>query len=129
MGSLGFPDFYVPLERLWIHKYHIERSDGHDLRDRAKVEHGLVLEQPQVVQTIRSVSQNIHNEASDDPQRLPLVLGSVHFLHFLEPSVTVDAVFLPGPDLLGPEVSPLFSVLPVVPDDVGLLKEETHGVG
>ena len=66
-SSLGFPNFDVPLERLWVHEHRIEGSNGHNLGYRAKVEYSLVLEQPQIIQTIRSVSQNVHNESADDP--------------------------------------------------------------
>ena len=58
-SSLGFPDLDVPVERLWVHKDLVEGGDRHDLGYRAKVERALVPEQLQIVQTIRSVSEEI----------------------------------------------------------------------
>ena len=46
---------------------------------------------------------------------------AVHLMHL------VEAVL--APDLAGPEEALLVDVLAVVTDDVGLLEEETHGVG
>jgi len=128
-SSLGFPDLDIPVERLWVHEHLIEGGDRHDLGYRAKIERALVPEQLQIVQTIRSVSEDVHDETAEDPEGLLLVSGSAHLLHLLERWAAIDPVRLSGPNFLGPEVPPCFHVFPVVPDDVGFLEEETHGVG
>mmetsp|Transcript_14506 Transcript_14506/g.43587 ORF Transcript_14506/g.43587 Transcript_14506/m.43587 type:complete len:789 (-) Transcript_14506:136-2502(-) len=95
-------------------------GDGHDLRDGAEAEHLGIPQQREVIEALRNELERVRHEVVQAGQRAALILRE------RELAERLGRVELP--DLLGPERAAVHEVLEVVPDDVGLLQEEAHGV-
>ncbi|KAI3487754.1 hypothetical protein L1887_48235 [Cichorium endivia] len=132
-------DLDVLLEHVRVVEHELDRGDGHDLGDGAKVEHGLLLEQGEVVECRGGVRHGIeqhgreHVHAATAELRVGGLVLATSRLGLDDAAGDVglrgEARIVVGPALLGPEEAALLAVLCVVADDVGLLEEEAHVVG
>src|ERR1700676_5556375 len=111
--SSSFPNLDIPLKHLLIPKTKCKRSHGHSSRDRTKIKHALILQQPQVIKGIHTMSHSIqHHRALYLLCFLPCPGDFImmHITHIGEP--------VPTPYLDGPETPVLVRVFTEVTDDV-----------
>lgn len=116
-GALA--DLDVSVQDVWVVADELERGDGHDLRDGAELEAGLLGDGAEVGEHVGHVLEGVEHQGVDALQALLGVLG-------------LGEVWQGGcvvaPDLAGPERALVFEVFGVVADDVCLLEEEAHAL-
>mmetsp|Transcript_72070 Transcript_72070/g.187937 ORF Transcript_72070/g.187937 Transcript_72070/m.187937 type:complete len:388 (+) Transcript_72070:246-1409(+) len=139
----ALPDLHDPSEELRVVEALREGRHGHDLGDGAEAVHRRFAEACEILQGVGHQLQRICDELVEARERL--------LAHALPDDLAAGALE-GGPDAgavgsgprelaqivgrgvllphaLGPERAPVHVVLQVVPDDVGLLQEQAHGVG
>lgn len=103
-----------------VAKAFIKRGESHDLWDGAEVENGLVAKQGKVFERIDGMLHDIQRHFGKCIARFRGIL----LLPQIRRLVNVFA-----PDGFRPEQSTVVHIFSEVPQDVGLLQTETHGVG
>jgi len=102
----------IPLKHRRIHKTQLERSNCHRRRDRTKIKHVLILQDPQMIQRITRMPQRIQHHPTLRPRRLFQSRRVIKVLHLFKPTL------LPK-NLSGPKIPLLVDVFTKVADDVG----------
>ena len=120
--SLSLGDLDLVEEDIVVVVAEGEGRDGHNLRDGAEGKDGGISQILQVVEAIEGVLHGIGDQLVEALKSLGLVLVESQIL---------DLGGILGPNRLGPEETRgnLADILQVVTDDVGLLQEQSHGVG
>lgn len=114
----------ISLENLRVHETQLKRCQCHDSRDGTEVEDTLVFEKREVVESVNGMAQSVDRHGAKDPDRLVLVLGPNKLLKRVKSTVLRVSI-----DLSGPEPSSIIGVFLDVSENVGLLQEETQGIG
>lgn len=130
LDGLALADLDVLAEHARVVVAQLERREGHDGRDRAKVEDGLVAQERQVVKRVGRVAERIDDHGVEDPEALVGVLGLDDVRQLLERLLAgLGAEVGRREDGPRPEAAALVDVLLDVSQDVGLLQEQAHRVG